>query len=602
MFAKTVISILHNIMKKNRDYFTNFKLRTKFLIIMIPCSVISSIVIMVLSFYVFVQYEDKLYQSTIQSLDISVDNIESELQKIENVSDNLTTNSILQTALRFEKPNIRKKEASSEYNSLAIDFYHLLKNEYDKNDSDIISASVFVENEWYYIGNLPKKINSKVLERMKNKLSAEEENEAWFPDEYPGDRMFYARKIKEISGNFQTLGVLLIECDFKSIIQSRLKENKNLDYTPNIHILGEDGEIYSDIEQASALEEELDGNPYGIVTIDGEKYFAAYMETSVYSWHCFTLIPFNDVFGSIARLKLVFILVDILIIIVAVLFCRYLLFSLTRHFDNLVKKMQIVQNGDFNICESISYAGRNDEIGFIHQSFDDMVRELDKLIKDNYIKQLLIQENKLKMLQQQLNPHFLFNTLQTINWKAKDNKPEEVSQIAEALGKLLRYTLREEEDPVPLSEELKILYCYVDIQKLRYQERLNVFYDVPESLYSQTIPKLSLQNVVENSIKYALEAMIEPCVIRIWAREDRDSFWLYVEDNGPGIDETALITGGERKSDKQVYGLGIGLSNISQRIKLLFSDKYSLILHNTGNGTRIEFYLPKTENEIGGAL
>lgn len=595
MGVKVTIPILQ---RKIRNYFANLKLRTKFLVIMIPCSVISSIVIMVLSFFVFGQYEDKLYQSTIQSLDISVDNIESDLLKIENISDNLTANSILQTALRFKKPNIREKEASSEYNSLAVDFYQLLKNEYD-NDSDLISISVFVHDEWYYIGSLPKKIDNKVLERMKAKLSAENESEVWFSDGYPGNKMFYARKIKEVSGSFRTLGILLIECNFKSIIKSQLTDNKNLDYTPNILILGKDGEIYSDIKQAARLVEELDGKPYGQVTIDGEKYFASYMETSVYSWHCITLIPFNDVFGSIARLKLVFILLDVLIIFVAVIFCRYLLFSLTRHFDNLVKKMQVVQNGDFNICGCTSYDGRNDEIGFIHQSFDDMVRELNKLIKDNYLKQLLIQENKLKMLQQQINPHFLFNTLQTINWKAKDNKSEEVSQIAEALGKLLRYTLREDDDPVPLSEELKMVSCYVDIQKLRYQERLNVIYDVPERLYSQKIPKLSLQNVVENSIKYALEAMIEPCMIRIWVSEDTDSFRLYVEDNGPGIDETAL---GVREKDEQVYGLGIGLSNINQRIKLLFSEDYSLILHNTGNGTRIEFYLPKTENGIGGLL
>jgi two-component system sensor histidine kinase YesM len=572
---------------------SNCNLHSKFLMIMIPCSILSSIIIMVSSFYVFEQYEDKLYQSTVQSLNISVDNIEAELSKIESITGHLITDATLQSALRFKKPNIRGRETSSEYHALAVEFYQLLKDEYD-NNAEILSISVFVDDEWYYVGQLPRKIDDAIFMAMEDKLSGDYKNSAWFPDSYPGDRMFYVRNIKEVSGNFRTLGRILVECDFQSIIKAQLKENRNLNYAPNIQIYNEDGKIYADLGQEENLEKIMEGRPYCTVTVEGEKYFASYTDDSIYSWHCITLLPFNDVFGSVTGLKIIFILVDFLVIVITVLFCRTLIFSLTRHFDYLVEKMRSVRSGDFHMGKYPSYAMRNDEIGFIHQSFDKMVKELEKLIQDNYVKQLLIQESKLKMLQQQINPHFLFNTLQTVNWKAKDNKPQEVSQIAEALGKLLRYTLSEEEDPVSLGEELKIVGYYVDIQKLRYQERLKVIYDIPEHLHQQRLPKLSLQNVVENSIKYALEAILEPCVIKIWTREEENTFHLYVEDNGPGIEEDALEKAGKEQAEKQIYGLGIGLSNISQRIKLLFSEEYSLVLHNTGKGTMVEFYLPKT--------
>ena len=100
----------------------------------------------------------------------------------------------------------------------------------------------------------------------------------------------------------------------------------------------------------------------------------------------------------------------------------------------------------------------------------------------------------------------------------------------------MRYTLEKEDDPVPLSKELNVLKSYVLIQQVRYEERLVVNLAIPKSMESQPVPKLALQNLVENSIKYALENMLEPCVITVGARQAEDGYQILVEDNGPGID------------------------------------------------------------------
>ena len=113
--------------------------------------------------------------------------------------------------------------------------------------------------------------------------------------------------------------------------------------------------------------------------------------------------------------------------------------------------MKSVQEGDFR-AESRRGKGQQDELEQVCDRFEDMVGHVDRLIQDNYVKQMLIRENQLKVLQNQINPHFLFNTLQTINWKARENHQETISQITEALGRLLRYTLRENNEPALLSD------------------------------------------------------------------------------------------------------------------------------------------------------
>lgn len=253
--------------------------------------------------------------------------------------------------------------------------------------------------------------------------------------------------------------------------------------------------------------------------------------------------------------------------------------------------------------------GMEDELAEICSQFEDMVEALDKQIQDNYVKQMLIKENQLKVLQNQINPHFLFNTLQTINWKAKASQDEETSKIVEALGKLLRYTLKSQDDPAPLEKEVEILKHYVFIQQMRYGERLSVEIAIPDEMRERMVPKLSLQNIVENSIKHALENMLKPCEIRVWAEEEDEGYRVCVEDNGPGIHKEQLPGSGDmrnRNDDKETgkndgkeigqddskeAGLGIGLRNIQGRLRLLFGERSSLKICNTGHGTLVELYI-----------
>jgi len=577
----------------------NIKLKNKFLFIVIPSAIISSVIIFACSYFIFHEYEKSLYQSTIKNMNMLVKRIEIELGAIENLSDSIVTNADIQTALQKNGPNIRQKDVSSDYNRLAQSFYETLSNKLT-SEKNVNSISVFVEKEWYRV-NVDHTIlnyNEALAERAEEVLQKTNGESVWYIDQYPTKRLYNVRKIKELYlSTFETLGILVIEYDIDATIQELISENGRQESAYYVNIYNSSGLLFSNMKDSKAGQWK-DGQEYDIVSVKNDKYFASSLGDSNYGWQYVFYIPFNSVFGHVQILKMLFIILAIAIIVASAVFCNKLVSTITVHFDYLLRRMKSVKDGNLQIADLDIYLKREDEIGQICSNFELMVEELNSLIQDNYVKQMLIKENQLKVLKSQINPHFLFNTLHVINWKAKESCQQTISQITEALGKLLRYTLQDNNDPVSLKEELTILVNYITIQKFRYQERLQVKIIIPESLYVQQVPKLALQNVVENSIKYALENMLSPCKIRIWTEEQEHTYRIFVQDNGPGIDESIAEhyfdrVGRHGSQNGHQGGLGIGLANINSRIKLMFSEQYGITLHNTGKGTMVEFFLPK---------
>lgn len=162
-----------------------------------------------------------------------------------------------------------------------------------------------------------------------------------------------------------------------------------------------------------------------------------------------------------------------------------------------------------------------------------------------------------------MRPHFLYNTLESIYCLAKNAQDERIAAMTDALGKMLRASLNDKRDVVSVEEDLQITKEYLRIQLLRYGDRLRVEYDLEESLLCCRIPAMTIQPLVENAVHHAAEEMLETCVIRIGGRAEDGAVDLYVEDNGPGMDEDMLakLESGEIKPE----GMGIGLRNIHRR-------------------------------------
>ena len=237
-----------------------------------------------------------------------------------------------------------------------------------------------------------------------------------------------------------------------------------------------------------------------------------------------------------------------------------------------------------------------DELDRLEERFDSMVDRIQDLVRNNYVRRLKEKEYQLRALQSQINPHFLYNTLDSINWLAAGSGQPEISRMVQALAVLFRETPRQQEHLIRLEQELELLNSYITIQKIRLEDRIQVRIEVPDRCLDCLIPKLSLQPIVENAIHYGAECSLEPCRILVRARLSERGLVVYVADDGPGISlaqrkklkERTLVTG----------STSIGLINIQDRIRMLCGPGSDLkIRSRLGYGTLVKLILHQRRDE-----
>lgn len=262
----------------------------------------------------------------------------------------------------------------------------------------------------------------------------------------------------------------------------------------------------------------------------------------------------------------------------------------------LIKKIKKVEMGNFEISEVI---GGKDEIGIIDKNFNRMTDEVKRLISENYIQKLEKREAELNALQVQINPHFLYNTLESINSIASVYQCQEICKISQKLGDMFRYSINiGRSEFTTLEKEIEHIQNYIYIQKVRFGERFDVYYDVPNELLQATTLKFILQPIVENSLYHGFVVLKEKGVMEVSARLEEDRLILEVRDNGSGmtaeqvenlnksIHSNAQMTGNSKRS--------IGMRNVNARIKLAFGEEYGLVIQSKPNaGTKVTILLPQ---------
>lgn len=564
----------------------NISLNHKFSVIITVSVLICVGVTSIFSFYIFGKYNQLLYHNTSHILEMTIVNIEKDLKQIEKITDSIIGDSVIQNQMpiiQTEEMNIMYSESIASINKTLNEYY---------SDGNIISMAIYTDNlrincGWNFLDDKHEVIQRAILE-AKNAGG----KTVWLSSGRSDSSVICARDIRQVKNlSLNSMGVLVVHVDLQDILEKQLVYYQKLNYNPLISIVSEDEVLYSNLGIDLKVKRKSLDNTYSIMKNGKSEYFVTETQNLFLPWKYTMYIPFDSIGGSIKSLRLVMTIVLVIVMIVAFGLSIKIVSQIIKHFDTLVNKMHTFKKGNFTIECEYDYTNRNDELGFVHRSFDEMVNDIRQLVNDNYVKQLLIKDAHIKSLQQQINPHFLFNILQTVNWMAKANNQTEISIIVESVGKMLRFALDEQNNVVVLEKELENTQNYIVVQKIRYKDRLKTEVDVSEYLYNQKIPKMALQAIVENAINHALENMLETCIIKITTEDTGDSFNLIVEDNGPGIQENML----EKLENKTVKpsGLGIGLTNIHKRIQLLFSDEYGLELHNTGHGTRVIIKLPK---------
>ena len=196
----------------------------------------------------------------------------------------------------------------------------------------------------------------------------------------------------------------------------------------------------------------------------------------------------------------------------------------------------------------------------------------------------------LQTLQQQIQPHFMFNTLSTIAWTAYENKDEKAARMSEALCEILRYSVNNNLISISVREEMNIVNAYIFIQKIRYEGRFEVEVDMPEDIMETEIPPFTLQPIVENTIVHVVERSLEPCKIKVSGGITDNMVEIKIEDSGSSLETDTLekLEAGEKKSK----GNGVGLLNINRRIKHLYSEEYGLSISKNENNSCVMIKVP----------
>lgn len=301
------------------------------------------------------------------------------------------------------------------------------------------------------------------------------------------------------------------------------------------------------------------------------------------------------------QFKSLFIIIMICTIFLMSIFSILMAMDIIAPINSLVTSIKKVE--EENIHQEV-IVDRDDELGYLSRCFNEMSKQIDNLLNRVYKEELTRKEAELKALQAQINPHFLFNTLESISWMAEFNQVSQVRKMVTSLGALLEASIGKGNPMVPLSKELKYIDNYLLIMKNRYEERLTYESYIDETLLTQEVPKLILQPLIENAIYHGVDKRRKNGLIKLTIKRNNDNIYIEVMDNGKGIPEEEVQELNKKfRDDKDDYVFrenhkSIGLVNVNGRVKLFFGKEYGLEIESEYEVcTKIKLNIPITSQE-----
>lgn len=311
---------------------------------------------------------------------------------------------------------------------------------------------------------------------------------------------------------------------------------------------------------------------------------------------------YRSIIDRSKELRMMGIWLLLLIALLLLVFTNWFSKRITRPVKNLTQAAHELSLGRFDLKIEVD---SNDEISFLAKTFDKMRININNYLSEIKLKaqlehelqesQLLLQESQLRSLQSQINPHFLYNTLDILSKKAYLEGSEETSDLLVSVAELLRYNLNKLENAGTLFEEVQVLKQYINIQNARFADRLQFQMEIDESCLSIKIPRLTLQPIVENAVIHSVEPSEEGGTIHFRVQDDVDHIRIEIEDNGPGMTKEKLgqILEMNVKATEGHF-TGIGIANVIKRLRLFYNyDEVFNIESELGIGTKVILKIPK---------
>lgn len=359
-------------------------------------------------------------------------------------------------------------------------------------------------------------------------------------------------------------------------------DESDIVYTPTNNV------VYR-IDQACYQKEGEGGNE---IRIQGKDYFVMNCYSSYSGWRTVGVVPQAEFSAGMNFIYHTFLICAIICIILAMFASVKVSATATQPILRLCNLMAEAEAGDFSVRFDTM---RKDEIGLLGVSFNHMIEKINELINELYVEKQYRLEAQLKSLQEQIKPHFLYNTLDTISWLAREHGAMDVVGLVDALTNMFRVGLSSGRDFIMLREEKKHVVNYLYIQKVRYGERLQYEIKIPHEYDEIPVPKLILQPLVENAIYHGVKKKRTTGRIEIDAQGDGKRIYIRIRDDGAGISPGRLAEIREwlEHPENREKGKGFGLSYMEERIELTYGPEYGIKIDSQeGEFTEVAICLP----------
>ena len=343
------------------------------------------------------------------------------------------------------------------------------------------------------------------------------------------------------------------------------------------------------------LRDAVDGTKsYYIDDYQGVRSLITYLPSHHPQWYLIAITPTTALQAESIPIRNTALLLGAFSLLTALMFDRFFVRRLVRSISDTVSGMARVEQRSFKPIRSAG--APSDESDLLVHGFNRMSEQIRDLLAQVEAEQQLKKEAELQALVAQINPHFIYNSLESINSMAVLQGNKDISRMVISLGRLLRISISENKELIPLCTEFEHVKHYLNIQKFRFEDQFDYKLDLPEHLEHYLTQKLIVQPLVENALYHAIEPMTQQGFIHVRAYEGPDEIWIEVTDNGPGFDSSVLLQLGQRnqQSDAKDKDSGVGLRNVHERVRIRFGAPYGMMVCSSpGEGSTIRIRVPK---------
>jgi len=519
--------------------------------------------------------------------------------KIENVNMFLSI-----VSLNGNIQDILKKEPElydSDYGTWAFDIDTIRKQLFISRPSEDLASIQF-----YIKGSLTElsesedvfKFNRIVDSTWYKEMDVNGINLKWFAES--GTSISVAKTVRNNSNLNHVLGI--IKADLPIEVVTGILDRATYFKSSSVYLVNEKSEIlgHSSYIQtntsdfiASLLKNnessKLESGVWENQTFQGNHFLVGIQQVNGIDGYLVEFIPYNQILSSQKKAMEKLLIIALFSIPFTLPLAYIGAFSGSNRIRKLISQMKNVKKGEFNVRLD---PGGKDEIGELTHNFNTMINKISILLNEKYEMGKEIKSFELTVLQAQINPHFLYNTLDLVYWKARDINEPSIYEVIQSLSKFYKLSLRNGMSVVTLWSEIEHIKAFVDIQNARFHNAIKLIIDIPKSLQEFKVPKILLQPLIENSIIHGiLEKEEESGVIEIIAFIDNEAVIIEVRDDGVGISNDLIGTLLEREPSESSNGYGV--ININRRIKLLYGDEYDIKYESIlGFGTTVTIRLP----------